>query len=222
MNDTPPPPEPESIAVVFAHYRDQTTRHLAAAVAEADEFPSEILNEVRGAFTHLAKADGFTPTSPSYLSEVRSASRHLKRASLDSLKLSILSVVKKIEERIDALEAVGFILPESAYSEIRVLKQRRMALLHTESSHPSTTSVADIESLYVDLSGYSSSLTDEYSGEQATALRRQREQQKAEALRHEKRSFWKGIGIGGVLVGIPLGLVTNALYDLLKPFLHIS
>jgi hypothetical protein len=109
------------IGDALEYYSDFVTQYLAAAVSEIDRLPIEVLNEIRGAFTHLAKANKSGEGTEDYLAEVGNARRHLKRTSLDCLKLAIMACAERIERRLEALNT-DFVLPQEAYDEVAELR----------------------------------------------------------------------------------------------------
>ncbi|MBC7908834.1 MAG: hypothetical protein H7Y60_19075 [Rhodospirillaceae bacterium] len=170
------------IGGALAYYGDNLTQYLAAAVSEIDQLPIEVLNEVRGAFTHLAKAHKSGADTEDYKSEVNSAYRHLKRASLDCLKLAIMACAERVERRLNALND-NFVLPQEAYDRVAELRARRKLLLHSESSHPSHSTVGDLADLYGDFASFAVELDKRYHGPQAETLRRKQ-------ITRDRKSTW--------------------------------
>lgn len=196
-----------SIAEVLAHYHAKVTKHLSVAMMEADQFPQEILNEIRGAFTHLAKANSFEAGSQLYHAETRSAMRHLKRASLDSLKIAVMATAERLEHRILVLsETVR--LPHTLYATTETLRDERLRLLNSESSHPSIGLVDDIERLYLSYEGLAKQLRNEYDGAYAEVHTKR-------AKRAEDRAAFRGF-----VFGIPAGIVASAAWLLITSLIE--
>lgn len=191
---------------VLRFYNNTVTRHVAAAVIVSGAFPSEILNEIRAAFTHVAKGVVLEAGSPDYYDENINAMRHLKRVCLDCLKISILLVAERVDKDIDVLTNYTK-LPQSEYAQAEELQKMRLAILHDEASAPSRISVDGLAELLVKYDAFLKHLRMEYGGHYAQASERK-------AQRNQQ--FWAMIGLsGGFVLGIAASLIASFVFPLL-------
>jgi len=171
-------------------------------------FPQEILNELRGAFTHLAKAYSLGPGTDEYYEENRCAMRHLKRASLDCLKVSILAAAERLQKQIDDL-TTHVLAPAHLHNAAESLRERRRELMNAESSHPSLTTIDDLETLYVDYKTLLNTLHNDYQASYMNTI-------KEKARKRELKSI--GIGfILGIIASLVASWILPALQNLSAP-----
>ena len=181
-----------SIDGVLSYYNEKVTRYLSLAVVEADVFPREILNEIRSSYTHLSKANAAPPESDDFIQECANAMRHLKRTSLDCLKVAILFVAKRVDDKLDAL-TTRVRLPQKMYARAEDLRAERLRLVNYEAAHPSHRTVADLEELYAGYANFLRELNSEYDGTWAEAIATGEKKRETKAL----------------LQGIALGVLTS-------------
>lgn len=146
-------------AEIYQIYRDTIIPFIVTLEVLDNEFPVEILNEIRAIFSHLAsyKLDGAEH-------DLHLASRHLKRATLDCYKYMCVAIEEKVQEfRHDyrhvnlSLADNGAFLPELNRLE-RLAHRATIDVRQTEGQHKvaSSSEESDIDSLY---EGYATAWT---------------------------------------------------------------
>lgn len=191
---------------VLKYYNNSVVDKISVAATTVSAFPVEVLNEIRAAFTHTAKAHiEKSVNADTFHEENRCALRHLKRVSLDCLKLSLLSVAQKLEKDVSAIEQDGVLFPKNIYEQIHSLRDRRKNILRRESTHPTTQTIDELAILLNDFDSLADSLREEYNTPFAKALR------KRTWWLEQKRLF---IGLlGGFIFGIAASLVSSIIYS---------
>jgi hypothetical protein len=208
MTHSAPPVTLYETGDILTRYNTHVTKHLSAALTEVDVFPSEILNELRGAFTHLAKAHSLGAGTGGYYEENGCAMRHLKRASLDCLKISILAAAERLQKQIDDL-TTHVLAPPRLHHAAEALRERRRDLMNSESSHPSLTIIADLEVLYVDYKNLLTELHDDYQAGYMNTIA---------AKARKKAAISIGIGfILGIVASLIASWIFPALQNLTNP-----
>ena len=190
-----------SIEDVLSYYGAEVVPALATALFHDDEFPDEILNEIRAAFTHLSRANslqaGFDRQA-----EIDAALRHLKRTVLDCLKDAIALMARDTETLIATLSR-DMRLPASNYRRTGEIREKREALSISEGQRPTTHAIESYKKLYADILDLHKTLIKEYEGTSAE-----------ERLRVRRRNFYAGIAIAfvvGMATSILGGLFLNHL-----------
>jgi hypothetical protein len=196
-----------SCSDVLTYYNENTARYVAVAMVTAGYFPEEILNEVRAAFTHVAKANALDPADPECFEENRNALRHLKRVCLDCLKVSILFDAERVDTDLDHLTGHTR-LPQAVYREAEELKKERMRILGHEASHPTNGTIGELFGLFEKYDEFSSRLRKEYGGYYGEAIEKK--------ARRQQRNYMIGGAIVGMIFGIFGSLVANFIYDCIK------
>lgn len=110
-----------SVEDVLHYYHTEVVKAVAISYAVANQFPLEILNEIRASMTHLAKASALGKEHADFQSEVSAAWRHLKRTCLDCFKLSIFGIAKRADEQIGQLLKIHA-LPNDVLAESSELR----------------------------------------------------------------------------------------------------
>ncbi len=176
---------------VLTFYRDEVVPALAAALTIDDQFPEEVLNEIRNAFTHLAAAHAESDKSEKQHKELTASLRHLRRSCVDCLKVCIFTLAKRSENAIDALTE-DLQLPDNVYRRMSELRHKRMALSAGEGTRSLDDALGDYKSLANEYDEFYVSLDDQFSGQTASGRRDAR-------LRRENMRAWRGHFIGFVL-----------------------
>jgi hypothetical protein len=112
---------------VLDYYNEEVIPALAAAVIYENKFPDAVLNELRNALTHLARASSLPRGSDDYLDDLKAAYRHMKRTCLDCFKVSIIYSAEQIDRVMLALEE-EFNLPEGVHTRLKSLRDERISL----------------------------------------------------------------------------------------------
>ncbi len=124
-----------SVEKILEEYRVEVTEALALAYSVADFFPIEILNEVRSAFTHLARASEMGADTDEGKTELDSSKRHLLRCRLDCAKLCLLTEAEKLDGDMEAL-VHATACPKSILETAEQLKKNRKDLAAKEANSP--------------------------------------------------------------------------------------
>lgn len=197
------PQSSPDIEYVLSVYNTRVAEFVAMTMVVADLFPKEILNEIRSSFTHLAKASALEYKSKEYLDETKNALRHLKRASLDCLKVSILVMAEKTEHNLDGLTSC-LLIPENVLKAAAKLRAQRKEILGKEAAHPSSDTIDKLEALFLEYDDFNSKILSEYGGERVKATERR-----------ARRKQILGTSIG-FLLGVISSVIASYLYDILK------
>lgn len=94
----------EEVSSVLNFYHEKFTAYLATTIAFTEKLPEEINNQIRDAFTHLARANVLT-SEDEIAGECKLAIGHIERANRDCLKACI---IKTREELDNLLNDVAF------------------------------------------------------------------------------------------------------------------
>lgn len=127
-----------SIEDVLTYYSEEVVPALASANTIGGEFPEEVLNEIRNAMTHIARANHLSKSGENskVADEIKAAGRHLKRTVLDSLKVTIVNLSEQCDAAIRSLEN-DIQLPNNIHAQISDIRRRRLDLLSMRGSvHP--------------------------------------------------------------------------------------
>lgn len=164
-----------TVSDVLEYYRGEVIPVLAAAITIDDEFPEEVLNEIRNSFTHLARANNLSEKThrAERQDELKAALRHLKRTALDSLKDAILVLAQRSERVIEALtEDIN--LPNGVYQQMADLRRRRKELATHEGQEPTDHIVDKLKTLFNDYDEFYVGLEQHYAGDTAEMRRNAR------------------------------------------------
>lgn len=204
---------PADVEAVLAYYNDHVADSLALAYSVADLFPIEILNEVRNAVGHLARAAAGNLPTPARAEQCLQARRHLLRVRLDCAKLCQLTEFERLDEDLEVLHT-NVRIPTSLSARAEDLKNRRRVLMGREALEPSDHLVDDFLEIFRDVVGFRAELRDEYGdlvvAGYRKALDRQLEVAHARGRREGRRSTLSltlAVGfatsiIGGLLVAL--------------------
>lgn len=172
---------------VLRYYREDLADLVALAVVRSEAFPKQILNEIRAAFTHLARADNPTLSQKDRESEIDSSGRHLLRATMDCLKVVIIMTAHEADTVIRTLTQDKR-LPEQVYGTAEDLRKRRHKLLANEMCYPIVPLVEEFTSLFAAYDSFLASLRNDYNGyhsahiDEARFAERRRDTMKAFAV----------------------------------------
>ncbi len=196
MPDNPP----QNVGDVLLYYSEEVVPALSVALTIDDQFPEEVLNEVRSSFTHLSRANLITPTDSDHLKELDAAARHLKRVCLDCLKVSILALAQRCEVVIEALtEEIN--LPNDVYHFMTELRSKRAKVAAHEGQRPTHEAVEELKGLLVQYDNFYQNLDNQFAGQTAEMRRKAR----------KKRSVKSGIL--GFALGILASIIASAFWD---------
>lgn len=191
-----------SIQSLLEYYHNEAVPALAAALTIDDEFPEEVLNEIRAAFTHLAAAQVNASDKEKVEYELAAARRHIRRVCLDCLKVCIFSLAQKSERAIDALTD-DIQLPSNVYKEMSRLRNQRKRLAALEGERKIEDAIAEYKALFNEHDKFYVSLDENFAGDSAELRRRAR----------RRRDYW-GWGIAFV-IGIAASYIASYLWALL-------
>lgn len=157
--------QPEKLAIedILEQYNSHVVYFVSLAHVHAKKFPAEVLNELRSSYTHLAKAAALPDDAIEKQNELRKSRDHLRRASLDCLKIAILFTVEKTDRIIAALTSEGR-LPESVGREAASLQRKRIGIFTNEAMHPSQNSTGELADLYKELDAFCRRIEEDYGG----------------------------------------------------------
>lgn len=171
------------------YYSEEVADLVALAVVLSERFPEEILNEIRAAFTHLARSETCS-CSTQRVRELQSTGRHLHRVSLDCLKVGIILTAKTVDGMMRALTE-GARLPEPVYKKADDLRRKRQVLLRNEISHPTDTLVSTLRELFDEFDEFRVELQTQYNGYHSELVEIERSRQRKREIR---AAFLVGIG----------------------------
>jgi hypothetical protein len=165
-------PPGETVNALLDYYHKEVVPALATAVTIDHAFPQEVLNELRNALTHMARANALDPKTeaPAIQKELHSARRHFLRCTLDSLKVVLLAIAKRCESTMKALND-ELLLPTSVHSEARELRNRRIEISKHEGQNPIDEVVEKLKVLCDDYDKFSQKLDTEFSGDSISQRR---------------------------------------------------
>ena len=150
---------------VLQYYHDEVIPALAAALTIDDAFPEEVLNEIRNAMTHVARASCMTDAAlQSRIDEAKAAQRHLKRVVLDCLKVCILALATRSEAAVKVLQA-DIKLPLATYTRMSDLRRRRKELSAHEGQNTPDQVIEDMKVLFNDYDLFYRDLDKEFAGD---------------------------------------------------------
>lgn len=133
MNDVPDleASKADLIRSVIRFYHEDFTEYYATVIALTEKMPEQINNEIRNAFSHLARV--YVATSvDNAKSEADKARGHIERACRDCLKASIIAVHDTIENQYNhALIRYQGIAPKIT-GERKAIRQERVTLAKAE------------------------------------------------------------------------------------------
>jgi len=191
---------PKNIGDVLTYYSEEVVPALATALTIDDEFPEEVLNEVRSSFTHLSRANSIDPSLPDHIRELEASSRHLKRVCLDCLKVSILALAQRCEVAIEALtEEIS--LPSDVYTFMTELRKKRKRVAAHEGQRPTHEAIEELKDLFIDYENFYQNLDSAFAGQTAEMRRN--------AIKRKSRRS----GIVGFGFGILGSLIASAIWD---------
>jgi hypothetical protein len=100
------------------------TQYMAAMIAISESVPEEINNQIRNAFTHVARA-AHAETLTDVNAEVEKAIGHIERACRDCLKVSIIYARENLDQLVaDVVFFYGFMPPDTK-AKLATLKSLR-------------------------------------------------------------------------------------------------
>lgn len=123
----------ELIDAVFKFYHEEFSKNYALSVAIAEKLPEQVNNEIRNAFSHLARANAYSGNSL-IESECNQAINHIKRAIRDCLKIAIVHLHDKINGAMNNAELNFSPLPPAIIQQRKYLTKTRQELLIAEAS----------------------------------------------------------------------------------------
>lgn len=116
-------------------YHEQAAKLLAISVADFDRFPVGVLNEIRAAFTHMARAATVANlTDDQREFECNEARGHLNRVSLDAIKIMVLARWESIDSFQRSVEPVHPLTTEE-YRRLHALREERKGIALSELNH---------------------------------------------------------------------------------------
>ena len=193
---------PQRIEDVLDYYNEEVIEALAAAVIYDNKFPDAVLNEMRNALTHMARANSLPRGSAEYLDDLKAAYRHLKRTCLDCFKVSVIHLAEGIDRVMIALEE-EFNLPEGVHAELKLLRDERIALQVNEGvKTPDGEVLGRYKVLFSKYDEFAARLGAEF-GTKTSAERRSRKK-RASSRKEQLNLFY----------GFLLGVVSSALVGL--------
>lgn len=196
-----------TIESVLEYYHSEVIPALSYAVTIDDAFPEEVLNELRNTLTHMARANHVGVVSESGQDELSAAMRHLKRSTLDCLKVSLLVLAQKCEGMIGVLTE-DLRLPEDVYKKQHELKEERRRVSGEEGQRPTDSTIENIKSLVVKYDEFYLKLVEQFNGESANQLRNARN---AREKKKENRAL-----IHSFILGIITGIIGNFFFETIK------
>jgi len=117
----------DEIRAVIKTYHEHTSRLLALALARFDRFPRGVLNELRSAMTHMARA-AHASSLPieARKEECKKAATHVERATIDCLKVLVIVGAREVREEIRTRRRHFPLSDEviQAWRDIRELRDR--------------------------------------------------------------------------------------------------
>lgn len=116
----------------FSLFYEDFTKYLATTISLTESIPDQINNQIRNAFTHLARVN--MSTDPEEIKqETEKAIGHIERANLDCLKVGIIHQHDKLDYLIaDVRFFHGFLTP-SIKSKRQQIEKERNELYESES-----------------------------------------------------------------------------------------
>lgn len=197
---------------ILVFYRMHVVPAMTSAQVVMGNFPPEILNEIRSAFTHLSRE---TRNPEERQQQSREAQGHLKRVVLDCYKVCILLVADRIQELIDGLELSRNSLPNSIYLEANALKARRLAVGVTEGQAPPNGTVEELAALFNDYDRFRCGIENDFGGLAAEARGRLEARRLADEKHKQRQETLRSWGMLALssLIGLILGILGNAIYD---------
>lgn len=198
---------PQNIDAVLKYYSTEVVPALATALTFDDDFPREILNEIRNSYTHLARANKLGNKHADYIKEVDGAYRHLKRTCLDCIKVSISIISLRADAVLQALEE-ELQLPNDIHDKMTKLRSRREKLAAYEGEHPTHEAVNRYKTLLIDYDVFREELNAKFTGGTAE------ERKSARKTRERKAKLWN------LLVGFIIGLLTSGIVAFVVKFLE--
>lgn len=189
---------PDTLEGVLEFYFDELIPALAAALTIDDDFPEEVLNEVRNAFTHLACANSCAANSDECKDELSAAMRHLRRSCLDCLKDCVSVTARRCEIAVEALtEEVA--LPGDVYKRMSALRAARKSISADEGHRPTLETIEKMKIVLNDYDEFYVSLDDQFAGDTAEIRK------KARRKKQWRKTF------RDLLIGFLLGMATSVL-----------
>ena len=190
-------------ADVLAFYNTKVAEALAISMIVANDYPTDMAEDVRTSYTHLAKAAALGPSGAGYFDENANARRHLKRVCLDCYSLAIIVTLEKIEFFVGEIETYSA-LPNRVYAGIESLKNQRNTLIADDVRFISIYTVDELIALFLSCEGLLKEIREEYGGHSA-------EIQSRKARKAKKYNL-----IAGILLGVMSSVVASYLYDYVK------
>lgn len=150
-----------TIEEILGFYRENIPGALALGYSVTEMLPLEILNEVRSAFSHIARVPLVGESSEGGQKELSRALAHLERALLDCGKLCVLFEIEGLNEDMDAL-VHSTQCPRSILDEAETLRNRRKELGGQEADILNDDVTQGYFELFSDLGRFRRKLRDEY------------------------------------------------------------
>lgn len=182
---------------ILCYYRDEVVNAVTIAQTLEGNFPREVLNEIRSAFTHLARSSNPGLSKEEKIEERQSSLNHLKRVCLDCYKISILNRAEELERLAIAIVDDNTVLPNHVYSQRDELRKRRLSCGIKEGQDPPNGTVGELKTLLNDFDSFVLKVETDFGGKAALARQKSRK--------------WKIFG--GLLAAFSLGLFVNYLTD---------
>lgn len=112
---------------VLSFYDCDFTKYLASTISFAEKLPEEINNQIRNAFTHLARAQE-AQNLTDFNREIELAISHIERANRDCLKASIIIARDQLESLVsDAVFYYVALTPDLKARHKNIVDLRRQA-----------------------------------------------------------------------------------------------
>ena len=204
----------EEICKLFSEYNNKLKPLIATVESLKQEFPGQILNEIRAFNDHIARCFLFGTTEEDCVKELRKAKGHVSRAILDCYKIILLyyfDFIKDFRQQYDSVNLTlvndGKFLPELTRLNEEALKCSRIARYSEADSFP------EKENSYI---GYKKAVLAydavnnhilEHSQGLANAQQHATDQSAKKSTSENKRS-WKFAFIGAIL-GVALGVLVT-------------
>ncbi len=139
--------EDEDIRALFNTYAQIISPLIVQLELFDGEFPTEILNEIRAAFTHLARCAKDVECSI-YQSNVKKAEGHMKRALLDCFKYMCVSYDEKYREFDRLYRNVDLSQVDNGEFLFKLCKMRKDAVELSKAAHKAELEFKDVQFVF--------------------------------------------------------------------------
>ncbi|MHC8508282.1 MAG: hypothetical protein ACYYKD_02615 [Rhodospirillales bacterium] len=202
-----------SVESLLAYYRRQVSDGLALTYSIADQFPIEILNELRNALGHMSRAAALSGDSEEKQQQLLSAEKHLLRIRLDCAKLNLLIIDEELDADLKILTRNAE-LPNSLLAGSKDFQSERRKLIVQEAEGPTDSLVNSYLALFEKMEEFQAKLRTEYSTLVSGAYEKKYEEDLDESFgkgmtEGRKKSWRRDITIG-IIASIIGGAVIGA------------